>query len=137
MERSEELRDFVLLYCQAVASGDLGFVERHMSRQDGLLVIGADSDDWRVSYADAMRGYGAQVPEGSRGIPLVLGDPQAYREGSVGWAADRVKIRLPDATEIPCRLTMVWHQENGCWKIVQSHLSIGVGNDDTEAAGRP
>jgi hypothetical protein len=25
---------------------------------------------------------------------------------------------------------MVWHQENGCWKIVQSHLSIGVGSDD-------
>ena len=55
------------------------------------------------------------------------------REGSVGWAADCIKIRLPDATEIPCRLTMVWHQENGCWKIVQSHLSIGVGDDDTEA----
>ena len=133
MERSAELRDFVLLYCQAVASGDLGFVERHLSRQDGLLVIGVDAHDWWVSYATAMQGYGAQVSEVSRGIPLVLGDPQAYREGSVGWAADRIKIRLPDATEIPCRLTMVWHQENGCWKIVQSHLSIGVGDDDAEA----
>jgi hypothetical protein len=46
MERSEELRDFVLLYCQAIACGDLGFVERHMSRQDGLLVIGTDAHDW-------------------------------------------------------------------------------------------
>ena len=135
MERSEELRDFVLLYCQAIACGDLGFVERHMSRQDGLLVIGTDAHDWWASYATAMQRYGAQVSEGRRGIPLIMGDPQAYREGSVGWAADRVVIRLPDATEIPCRLTMVWHQENGCWKIVQSHLSIGVGND--EAAGRP
>jgi len=135
MERSAELRDFVLLYCQAIASGDMGFVGRHMSRQDGVLVIGADSHDWWASYATAMQGYGAQVPEGSRGIPLIMGDPQAYREGSVGWAADRVKIRLPDATEIPCRLTMVWHQENGCWKIVQHHLSIGVGNEET--AGRP
>jgi len=39
--------------------------------------------------------------------------------------------------QIPCRLTMVWHQENGCWKIVQNHFSISVGNDDAEAAGRP
>jgi SnoaL-like domain len=137
MERSEELRDFVLLYCQAIASGDMGFLERHMSRQDGLLVIGTDDHDLWASYATVMQGYGAQVSARGRGIPLVASDPQAYREGNVGWAADRVKIRLPDTTEIPCRLTMVWHLENGDWKIVQHHLSIDVGSDDTEATGRP
>jgi hypothetical protein len=25
---------------------------------------------------------------------------------------------------------MVWHQEGGHWKIVQHHLSVGVGCDD-------
>jgi CBS domain-containing protein/ketosteroid isomerase-like protein len=130
MERSEELRDFVLLYYQALASKDIGFLERHMSHREGLLVIGADSDAWWAGYASVMQGYGAQVSEGARGIRLAAGDPQAYREGSVGWAADLAKIRLPEGSEIPCRLTMVWHQESGHWKIVQHHLSVGVGCDD-------
>lgn len=135
MERSEELRDFVLLYCQAIASGDLGFVERHMSRQDELLVIGTDPREWWAGYATAIKAYATGIAETASGMALIGGDPQAWREGSVGWAADRVKIRLSDGTEIPCRLTMVWHQENGRWKIVQHHLSIGIGSD--EAAGRP
>jgi ketosteroid isomerase-like protein len=135
MERSEELRDFVLLYCQAIASGDMGFVERHLSRQDDLLVIGADLCAWWSGYAAAIGAFTAQVSDVTRGMALIAGDPQAYREGSVGWSADHVKIRLPDGTEIPCRLTMVWHQENGRWKIVQHHLSIGIGSN--EAAGKP
>ena len=61
----------------------------------------------------------------------------ASKSKSSPWTRNCDLLRLPDATEIPFRLTMVRHQEYGCWKIVQNHFSIGVGNDDAEAAGRP
>jgi CBS domain-containing protein len=130
MERSEELRDFALLFCQAITSGDMGFLERRLSRRDGLALIGAGSHEWSPSDGGALKACAAHITGGAGGVHLVAGDPRAYREGSVGWVADLVKIRLPDATEIPCRMTMVWHQEAGQWKIVQLHLSVGVGCAD-------
>jgi hypothetical protein len=134
MEKSEELRDFVLLYCQAITSGDTGFIERHMSRLNGLLVIGIDPHEWWTGYAATIEPYARQGLKSPVGVTLAASDPQAHREGSVGWAADRVRIRLPDGTEIPCRLTLVWHLEDGEWKIVQHHLSIGVENEQASTA---
>ena len=64
------------------------------------------------------------------GIELVPGEVQAYREGSVGWAADRPTFRLPDGTTLPARLTAVFHREDGAWKMVQSHASFGVRNEE-------
>ena len=61
------------------------------------------------------------------------GDPQCYQEGSVGWCADQARIVLPDGTEQRIRLTAVFHQEGGDWKMVQSHASLGVPN--AEAIG--
>ena len=41
-----------------------------------------------------------------------------------------LKLRLPDGTEIPVRLTAVFRKENNDWKIVLRHLSIGIPNED-------
>jgi SnoaL-like domain len=136
MEPSEELRDFALLYYQAIASGNIGFVERHISRQDGLLVIGDHECEWCAGYEAAIKWCATLIPQSTSSTVMISGDPQAYREGSVGWVADRPTIRLPDAREIPCRLTQVWHQENGHWKIVQHHLSIGFERQTGMARSR-
>jgi len=34
-----------------------------------------------------------------------------------------------DGRRVPVRLTAVLHQEDGDWKAVQSHASIGVPNE--------
>ena len=39
-------------------------------------------------------------------------------------------MKLPDGTEIPFRITGVYHQENGEWKVVQWHASIGISNEE-------
>ena len=67
------------------------------------------------------------------GVTFIPGDLQCYREGSVGWTADRPTLRLPGGAEIPLRMTTVFHQEGGEWKMVQFHTSIGVPN--TESVG--
>jgi ketosteroid isomerase-like protein len=38
--------------------------------------------------------------------------------------------RLPNGTEIPCRHTLVLHREEGEWKLVHEHVSIGVRNEE-------
>jgi hypothetical protein len=53
------------------------------------------------------------------------------REGSVGWSIDRDALfRLPDGTEISFRNTCVFDQEDGEWKLIHGHTSIGVSNEE-------
>ncbi len=54
----------------------------------------------------------------------------AFEEGTVGWVADQGTFRMPDGTEVPFRMTVVVHREDGDWKVVQEHASIGVRNED-------
>ena len=37
---------------------------------------------------------------------------------------------LEDGTEIPTRSTAVFHREDGEWKMVQGHKSVGVSNEE-------
>jgi hypothetical protein len=134
MERSPELRDLTLGVYAALASGDAGFFERLVSRQRGTLGIGTDPGEWWPDREHLVGAFRAQMREMGGGFPVRPGDPQAYREGSVGWVADQAAFALPDLAPLPFRLTMVLHQEGGDWKVVQWHISLGVANE--EAVGR-
>ena len=48
----------------------------------------------------------------------------------MGWAAGRPTFHLPDGTELALRVTAVFRQEDGAWRCVQWHVSIGVGNEE-------
>jgi hypothetical protein len=49
----------------------------------------------------------------------------------VGWSIDRDALfRLADGTEIPFRNSCVFHQEDGEWKLIHGHTSIGVRNEE-------
>jgi hypothetical protein len=136
MEPSNELKELLLRFYQDFSAGDVALFERISSRQAGALSIGTDPTEWWEDYATLTQVARAQLREmRAAGIRLVPGEPQAYREGSVGWAADRPTFQLPDGTAWPLRLTLVFHQEQGEWKIVQSHASFGLPNE--QLLGRP
>ena len=127
MQQSTELRNLVLSAYDGMASGDVTFYDRHLSRWDGVLIIGSDPNEWWAGYDTINEVYKAQLRE-MGGISVIGSDPQAYSMGEVGWVADRPRFRLPDGTEIPIRSTIVFVKEAGEWKIVQQHISIGISN---------
>jgi hypothetical protein len=59
-------------------------------------------------------------------MPFSAGNPEAFREGTVGWVADWLTLTLPNGTGVPVRVTAVFHWENGDWKLVQYHGSLGA-----------
>ncbi len=130
MEESAEVKSAVRRYYEAIAAGDAQVMEELFSRQGGTLLIGSDPNEWWAGYDTAMHAWKAQFEAVGGGFPIKAGDPQAYSEGSVGWFADRPAISMPDGTELPVRLTGVLHKEGGEWKLVQSHVSIGVPNEE-------
>ena len=129
MEQSTELRDFVLSSYQARQRGTaVDFWERHLSQQDGVLVIGTDPDEWWLGYTAILEM--AKSGDGGLEVSTIESDPQAYAEGTVGWFADNFEWKLPNGAAIAARLTGVCHKEDGDWKIVQMHVSIGIPNEE-------
>jgi ketosteroid isomerase-like protein len=129
MNQSMELRDLVLRTYEAIANGDTTFYDRHLSRQEGVLIIGSDPNEWWSGYETISQVFKAQIRE-MGGVRVIGSDPQAYSSGDAGWVADRPRFKLPDGTEIPFRSTIIFVKENGDWKLIQQHISIGVPNAD-------
>jgi ketosteroid isomerase-like protein len=130
LEHSDELKDLTLRLYEAEAAGDIAFIERHFSRQQGAVYIGSDPNEWWEGFEPFVEAMRAQS-EAMGGMQIVAGQLQAYREGDVGWSIDRDALfRLADGTEIPFRNTCVFVQEDGEWKLVHGHTSIGVRNEE-------
>jgi ketosteroid isomerase-like protein len=130
MERSDELRELLLGFYDAMASGDVAFVENHFSRDAGVRGIGTDPQEW-WSGPRVAEVFKEQIEAMGGSMPLKAGDPEAYAEGSVGWVADQPTPRLPHGGELPLRFTGVLHREHGEWRFVQSHGSLGVANEES------
>jgi hypothetical protein len=132
MEHSDELRDLTLRFYEAITTGDLSFLERHVSRQEGAVFVGTDPNEWWEgfeAFVEAMRAQAEAM--GGEGLQIVPGQLRAYRQGSVGWTIDRdASFRLPDGTEIPFRNSAVYLEEDGEWKLIHAHTSIGVRNEE-------
>jgi ketosteroid isomerase-like protein len=128
MERSEELRDVIRSTFEAYSTGDASLIDRHTSSQDGVRLIGSDPYEWWEGEraAEVLK----QEMQDSSVRVSSMGDIDAFVEGTVGWVSSRPVWTLEDGREIPTRWTAVFHQEEGEWKMVQAHTSVGVANEE-------
>jgi SnoaL-like protein len=126
-ERCPEIEKFMLEVFEAFNRRDVGFLERTTSREPGTLDIGTDLDEWAEGY-DAIIQLGLDMMrEGPQQFDVGLDEVTAFSEGTFGWGAGRGYIGM-QAKRVPLRFTVVVHQEDGDWKAIQSHVSIGVPN---------
>jgi hypothetical protein len=129
LESNDELAGFLSRLYTSLNTGDASIARTLVSKEPGILGIGTDPYEWWWGDMFA-RALSAQIPEMfDAGMRFQQGNIQAHSEGSVGWTADQPTLKLPHG-EVPMRLTAVWHQEEGSWKIVQFHLSVGVPNQE-------
>ena len=127
MHPSTELRDLTLQIAQAISDGDVAVLARHTSHHPGTAFLGTDPDEWWTDLAGLRQ---ALVGQREAGVEIIPGDPVDYQEGEVGWAIDhRMRFRL-GAQERPFRMTVVYRREDGLWKMVHVHSSLGVPNED-------
>jgi hypothetical protein len=127
MKRSADLAAATQKFYDAFSTGDAETVTGLMSTADGLLFIGTDPSEWLTDHASVTALLAAQV---GAGLKVRGGDIQAFEEGAAGWVADRGAFILPDGSEVPFRLTAVFHKQDGAWRIVQAHASFPVSNED-------
>jgi hypothetical protein len=126
VEPSAALRELTIQIAQAIGAGDVAVLERHTSRQPGVAFLGTDPDEWWTDLESLRRALAGQV---EAGIEVIPGEPLAYEEGDWGWAVDRhLRFRIGER-EQPFRMSAVYRREDGVWRMVHFHSSLGVPND--------
>jgi ketosteroid isomerase-like protein len=128
MERSDELRDVALAIFEAASRQDPSMIDRRTSSHEGVLMIGTDPNEWPQGGERVAEVSRQEMQEST--IKFSPGDVEAFVEGTVGWISSRPVWTLEDGTQVPARLTSVFHQEDGEWKLVQGHVSVGVPNEE-------
>lgn len=127
-ERSPQIEQVLRDTLDAMVRSDVEEIGRRTSRDACVLSIGSDAREWAEGHDAIMRLFREATPEGELGVRVGLDDVKGFREGSVGWAAGHGYFEM-EGKRVPVRLTAVLHEEDGDWKAVQSHASIGVPNE--------
>jgi ketosteroid isomerase-like protein len=134
MQRSSDVESLVREFYDAMRRGDATALGRLIADHDEVLFIGTDPAEWWEGHDTVIATMRDQMEAMGGGIELVGGDPRGFQSGDLGWFADRPSFRLSDGTEVPTRLTGVASRQSDQWRVVHSHISVGVSNE--EAVGR-
>lgn len=122
MQRSDAVRRAVLRFYERFSATDIDSFDEIVSAEAAIFV-GTAPSDWFAGSEQLRRGFAA---EGARIEP---GDPQAWEEGTVGWFADEPTVHFPQMGAVRARLTGLLRIEDERWKLVSTHLSIGVPDE--------
>jgi ketosteroid isomerase-like protein len=125
MKRSPDIERLIRETTEAALGGDTAALLEATSREDGVVMIGSDPDEWWHGHDAIVGAMRSEIESGSAGE---VGEVIAHEEGDIGWATMRGTFADGD-TRVPFRGTAVLRREDGQWRVVQSHASIGVPND--------
>jgi hypothetical protein len=128
MQASQEIHDLVVRSWQEMAAKNLPAILDMCSREPGVLFIGTAPKEWMESLA-ALEPIMRASLEGGSGTMPEDAQIQTGQEGTVGWAASRQTVRLPNGSALVIRATYVLHQEGGVWRVVHAHNSVGVPDE--------
>jgi ketosteroid isomerase-like protein len=126
MESSESLRAAVLRFFDRFNAGDVEAFDSVVSSGE-VLFIGTAPNEWFTDRDRLRRGFEAES------FRIEPSDPRGWSEGTMGWATDEPVLDVPSTGPMRTRFSAVFRLEDGEWRLVMSHLSVGVP-DETAAA---
>ena len=123
----DEVRAVLDQLIDAQNAGDAERTRLLLSERPDAIHIGTDAEEWwtskRLVDAVAAAGDGDDIRGAAEDIDV-------HVQGDVAWAEGRGRFTNESGGERPVRMTAVLVREDGQWKVVQSHASIGVPNAD-------
>ena len=128
MDSSSELQAIIRNWFESVYRNDASWLDRHLSTDGRLRIIGTDPEEWLQGdkAAELLRSDLAAL--GGKAT-FEVSEAEAFTEGSIGWGAASLTITLEGGMKVSPRWSAVFHQEDGQWKAVQVHASVGLTNE--------
>lgn len=125
---SPSVKETGLRFYAAMHANNPAAFDELISTDPALLVIGSADPEW-YTQRERLRGV---FRLGAQGL-IAGSDPVAYENGDMGWFIDRPDWIFGDGSRVHMRFTAILHREEGRWKMVQWHLSVGVPDDEVVA----
>jgi ketosteroid isomerase-like protein len=135
MERSADVEAAVADFYAVMRRGDVTAVTRLLS-PDLTAVVGTDDAEWWEGYENASAAFVAQL-EAAGQLGFEAGSLRGYSVGDFAWFEDRAGIGLDYGDSLPVRVTGVLHREDGTWRVVQMHVSMGTPNAEVGLTDLP
>jgi ketosteroid isomerase-like protein len=136
MERSQEVEGAIQRLLDAIGSADFEAATELLSPRPEILLLGTDPEEWWSGYETVSRVMQEQLKE-MQGIRIDASDVSGYADGDVGWGSARARYSMPDGTGNEVRMTAVFRREDGRWRLMQGHSSIGVPNKQAFGMSMP
>jgi hypothetical protein len=114
----------MLRFYDRLSASDVASFDQLVSQDPATLIIGTAPGEW-VTERDRLR-FGFET----EGVRIQAAQPVGYEEGSLGWVVDEPMFFFPDGSAMKTRLTAVLRREDGAWKLVHMHVSVGVPDDE-------
>lgn len=128
MQRSQAVREGILNFYTRFSAGDPGAFEAGLATGAGVSVIGSGPGEGHTTREDWVATYRSAIAE--MGLKLRGDDPVGFEQGTFGYGTDTPSFVRPDGSTLPTRLTAVLSKDDGEWKVVHLHFSVGVPDED-------
>jgi ketosteroid isomerase-like protein len=134
-EHEQAVRAVIERSMKAFQVGDLETIDALSSDRPGCITIGTDPDEWwdkpttMAWIREAMTDPGT-MSVGDSSIRAEAGEYTVHVQGEAAWSEGRGKFVNDHRDERAVRNTGVFVREDGEWRCVQAHGSIGVPNHD-------
>ena len=128
VKESAELIAVATRWVEAMNRRDFETAANLFHRAEYVRYIGSAPHEWwgGAALVDVYPQHQKELPD----FVIDVHDIEAFEDGSVGWAAVRTLSTFGSLDPQPLRFTFVFVLDSGIWRIVHSHLSIGVPNPD-------
>lgn len=124
MQESTAVKEAMLVFYDRLSANDVGMFDSIISSSPATTVVGTAPGEV-VSDREQLK-FGFET----EGVTLKPNNPRGYEEGTMGWFLDEPMFGFPDGSSMKTRLTTVMILEDGKWKLVHGHFSVGVPDEE-------
>ena len=134
MGHEHEVTELVAAMYGAMRRGDAALVSELLSRDVSVVIGINDAIHWE-GHEEASAGFATRFA-GGLGLDVEGSDePRVHRHGDICWFDDRPLLGAGSDAWVVGRFTgVVRLEEDGRWRVVQWHASLGTPPQDVDVA---
>jgi ketosteroid isomerase-like protein len=128
MQESSDVREAVERFWGLIGEADFDGLGGALTAGPIAQVIGSAPGEGHDDRETWIAGFRSMI-EGMPGVRVDPGVTRGYANGDTGYAIGAPTWHLPGDMTVQMRSTFVLQRENGDWKIVHLHASVGVPDE--------
>jgi ketosteroid isomerase-like protein len=128
MQESSAVGAAAANFWATVGTGDIDQLAATLTRDDLAQVIGSAPGEGHDDRATWIQGFGSLL-EHMPGVKVDPGRTRGYENGDTGYALTEPVWHLPNGMSLSMRATHVLQREDGEWRVVHLHASVGVPDE--------